>query len=1661
MAVELLSTKDLFLLAIGLYKLKTPGPENSGRDYYLDKDKDYALRETDWNTQWFQSPQFAWERVRHRDWLIAALVAELTGNTNDLVSIAEPVFATLDLLGSEFRPGMPNASEAVKQAVTSKTGYERSIYTTLTAGLSEPESVGRKRVVLGAGMRRRTRVWREESQALQADVEFYVPFLPLPGGQEPEDKTLPNARSINAGLRVSRANGSSIGNEKEDKSGKDLAGVRFNLRIPFTARFVTKIDEEKNLVTYRDDPEQQHPAPFLKAGKWEAGDLVTTFGEPKVLVQKLALAGQGSEAPRWEEFEDWKEFVEALIETPEGTELLNAPVGPLLLETLNDSSGLTDLINMRSKLKKDTGESKKELDDALKLLKSIWEKNTIPPESEDPDAVDPHASLRRLGGMLETLGFLKGKPGSVNHEYSLKLSEVTVWDVLGRLLDELDGFPLYVRGTEPKDKDRMGAALSLASQQAYDAAQKHFFGIAGMAYDIAVNPAPAKKEAGPEEVEPEEENPVLILGERYFTDDENLILDDDEDIRTENEHLVIDDDEENARIEDRHLVLDDDDDEEVAPPVRSEALMKGDAASADGEKKSTVDIRLQLGKWFSGETLDDNWFSRLLPLAGSSKSPFKRRAPLPGFRFFPFLRTLADGNNRKDAVYSVAVRGDLLSLGVDIKGRTKEGLTFLKLGKGPLSYFGLGAFEARVALLFAAGRIAFGVGVKLKDMRLSFAPKEKEKEKEKEEEQPADEIIIGLQGLLGGDDDWVKVAEPEKKKERTAKTRLGGKRKDKFSISAGYLTPLADGGKGTLDVQLYDEKGVRGKTVWIPVERRALAVYLKDIGIGLKGLENVELDKGLPDSARLTVALNGGLRWPVFELGFIGASLSFPLNDFGQVEFALEGLDISVAVGPAVISGAFMKKGLEYIGSLTIELPKLSIAAIGMYGQISIFEMKADEEVLERLRRGQIHPKLTKELSDHKIKPADLNAVANTVPRGAWIIRAQDGKQYTVVKEADKLHLVSPDKAVFVYGAFSAGTGGGIQMGPIELTAVALGFGLNRRLKVPAIEDVADFPLVKMVVGEGGYQKDDKSGTFIGQVSKAVEPSTLLKDLGDSVVAESGQYFVCGGARFTIARVLDCFALVVVQWGNELEISLLGLARLKQPSDPSAKPFCYVELQILMSLKPSEGTFKLQGLLTDNSWVFNKDCKLTGGFAVFVWYKGAHAGDFVVTFGGYHPRFKRPEHYPVVPRFALNWQISSQLSVKGSGYLAFTPSCGMAGAKLEAVFRSDRVSVWFTAYFDVIVNWSPFFFEADIGVSLRVEVKLFLFTLKVTISAALRMWGPPVGGIARIEISVITLDIPFGAKREDAAPKPIESWRRFCESFLNPSAADQRAAGANFKQAAGADLWKAPITHASLVAGRSKEARLPTNGQAKQEAKPQDGVWKVRPDQLELGAMAAVPVTTLNVGRVKTNSPPVGVQERRPSGSAMLVSRPVELEAAGLKVQNYDRPLGVHPMGKTLKSVLNVTVVRDDIVEAVDLSRWYVEAETSSLPAALWDASKPKPGGPKEPSAELVPDCITGVKRLKPPAGRFGAMNRLTKITWRPIEPTTVPRSNARQDSPTATRPRDVQQASAAKQDKQKSVADALAAVGFNLAWRPSPSPVRFRELQAEPLAGSVAPSVN
>ncbi len=176
------------------------------------------------------------------------------------------------------------------------------------------------------------------------------------------------------------------------------------------------------------------------------------------------------------------------------------------------------------------------------------------------------------------------------------------------------------------------------------------------------------------------------------------------------------------------------------------------------------------------------------------------------------------------------------------------------------------------------------------------------------------------------------------------------------------------------------------------------------------------------------------------------------------------------------------------------------------------------------------------------------------------------------------------------------------------------------------------------------------------------------------------------------------------------------------------------------------------------------------------------------------------------------------------------------------------------------------------------------------------------------------------------------------------------------------------------------------------------------------------------------------------------------LKKEGLRTQTAPA-LGVHPMGKTLGSVLNVTLVYDDGSVQPDLSDWTIELDTGALPAALWDPAKPNLK-PSEPSAKLMDKCIVGVKRLKPPGGTLGPEAPLSQITWQGLDRATVTKRAVVQEIPTKTRARDVQTVVVGKKVEQKAIVDALATAGFTLNWQASQG---FRELQAEPLSGAVA----
>jgi hypothetical protein len=286
------------------------------------------------------------------------------------------------------------------------------------------------------------------------------------------------------------------------------------------------------------------------------------------------------------------------------------------------------------------------------------------------------------------------------------------------------------------------------------------------------------------------------------------------------------------------------------------------------------------------------------------------------------------------------------------------------------------------------------------------------------------------------------------------------------------------------------------------------------------------------------------------------------------------------------------------------------------------------------------------------------------------------------------------------------------------VTGLAAGFGLNQKLMMPAVDQVSTFPLVAAAKQPPTIPTDPGSaGPFI---------KNELQKLGAYLTLNIGQYFGCAGIEFTSFELLDSFVLISISFGREFELDLVGLSTLVVPPElPANEPaLATVTLQIVGSFIPSEGVAIVQGRLTNDSHILDPNCHLTGGFAFATWFgTNAHAGDFVISLGGYHPDFQKPDHYPTVPRIGISWKISTELNVTGGLYFALTPRALMAGGAMKATFQTNLdltiatvdVKAWFIMGADFIVYWKPFHYSAHLYVDIGIDVVIhFLGTHEIS-----------------------------------------------------------------------------------------------------------------------------------------------------------------------------------------------------------------------------------------------------------------------------------------------------------------------------------------------------------
>lgn len=594
-------------------------------------------------------------------------------------------------------------------------------------------------------------------------------------------------------------------------------------------------------------------------------------------------------------------------------------------------------------------------------------------------------------------------------------------------------------------------------------------------------------------------------------------------------------------------------------------------------------------------------------------------------------------------------------------------------------------------------------------------------------------------------------------------------------------------------------------------------------------------------------------------------------------------------------------------------------------------------------------------LKDPKHLKFNLNGLGLTYKSGPLTINGSllhspktktEPSSYTgdIVVQAETFSLVAlgsfvpePDPSLFIFALLDEDLGGSPYF---YLTGLAFGFGYNRSLKIPSIEDVTNFPLVSAL--------NDPSSLIGNHAPNSKDAyNSALTVLNKVVPVDHGSYWLAAGVRFTSLDLIHSTALLAVEFGYELEITLLGESwiSLPPPSDPDVPApeelYGYIEVGIEVRVLPSEGVVSATALLTNNSFIIDPDCHLTGGMAFYVWFgNNPNAGQFVLTVGGYHPHFSVPSYFPKVPRLGFNWPLPGNITISGESYFALTPSAIMTGGRLSILYHDGNLKAWFIARMDALLTWAPFHYELTISVRVGASYKLHMLfvthTFSIELGAKLSLWGPKTGGTVHVNWFILSFTVGFGAGRNQ---KPsLLDWKN--------------SSGTGFSQ--------------SLLPSKKKKAKktpvvtlLSANFESEEDEKPE--VLSIKITQGLIKTYLNNSNETIFV--VRANHTSFNVETPIPLTQIKLDSHTSNPKKES--VQSY-KTVGIRPMGTTLdSSLLAVDLNCLKTNTAVNLSHEFDYALLKqSVPSAKW-------GSPIEDNTspaynETLPDRLLGLEALTP-----------------------------------------------------------------------------------------------
>ncbi|MEU5304266.1 DUF6603 domain-containing protein [Streptomyces noursei] len=564
-----------------------------------------------------------------------------------------------------------------------------------------------------------------------------------------------------------------------------------------------------------------------------------------------------------------------------------------------------------------------------------------------------------------------------------------------------------------------------------------------------------------------------------------------------------------------------------------------------------------------------------------------------------------------------------------------------------------------------------------------------------------------------------------------------------------------------------------------------------------------------------------------------------------------------------------------------------------------------------------------------KRPPIELSGAFVNETTSGYLVKADGG----AVLKAPTLSIsaiggyaqrVNAQPSLFLFGQLGFPAGQGVGPPPFRVTGAAAGFGYNSSVRLPDISEIDTFPLMPSEAGSGGTDA-------MALVDSLTKPSGGGKPW---VTEAPGRVWLAAGLRFDSFQFIHARALALGEFdlygGSGFSLALLGQADADfPPRATGAARYAHVSLALIASYTSTENALRVRARIQPGSYLVHPSCKLSGDAAFTLWFGPEHAGDFVLTVGGYHPKFQAPAHYPAADRLRIEWD-AGPVSLRGACYAALTPSAFMVGAQLDVSFHEGPIHAWCRAVLDALIQWDPFQFRVTLSVRIGVRIDIVV-PISAEIGVDLDLWGPPTGGIAHVHVAFgWTFDIRFG---EDPPSQPkYLGWNDFVSRML-----------------------PGPVAQVLVETGR-----LP--------AEPADGAAEQPDESCEMSRDGFTVLTRASI-----------------PAAEITLTAPGRAEDAGA-----GKSITIRPVNAAATSVHKVTITHDGAVidPTEDPYGWTVTHITGKVPLGVWgapfDSAGQAPPLPVPRTTSELTDGLTGTRITAPRRAPSGGTVKATDaaIAW-------------------------------------------------------------------------------